>query len=193
MSKIYEKNSKSFVYHPAPKCGCSTMKEVILRANGIDGRWKPAQEFPHRFIPCVKFNEVKADVKMCVVRDPIERFISGYSNRVLFHKDIKPIEFNKFVDNFEYFYKKVPIFRHHFTPQTWFVGKDPKYYTNIFFVNEMSDAIDFVSDFFEVEPVYVRNQTGGSNLKPIPNEKQKEFIRDFYKEDYRFLRKMEQP
>lgn len=190
MSKIYTKNSISFVYHPTPKCGCSTMKEVILRANGIDGRWQPKQKFPHRYLPCVKFKKKQANVKMCIVRDPVERFVSGYSNRVLFHNDIEPIEFDVFVSKFDKFYKTVPIIKHHFTPQAWFIGNEPEYYTKIFFVNEMRSAIDFVSNFFETEPIYIRNQTGGNNLKPTPTEKQIEFIKKFYQDDYQFLKKM---
>ena len=30
---------------------------------------------------------MEVDIPCCVVRDPIKRFISTYSNRILFHKD----------------------------------------------------------------------------------------------------------
>ena len=33
------------------------------------------------------FSKIDVDEKCCIVRDPLERFISAYKNRILFHKD----------------------------------------------------------------------------------------------------------
>lgn len=33
------------------------------------------------------FQKINTDHKACIVRDPLERFLSAYKNRVLLHKD----------------------------------------------------------------------------------------------------------
>ena len=45
------------------------------------------------FLPCKQpFSKVDVDLKCCIIRNPIDRFISSYKNRILFHKDINFID-----------------------------------------------------------------------------------------------------
>ena len=190
--KIFKTKKGSLVYHPTPKCGCTSMKQTILNLAGFRGKYDPIEDsFPHAKsktgLPTEKFSFHKADHKICIVRDPVSRFISGYSNRVLFHNDISPVDFNVFVDNFDHWRRINPSINFHFRPQVYFIGTDPSYYTKIFWTREVPKAIDFVSELFESDPHYVREQTGGASKKPVPSDQQVELIKSLYLEDYKFL------
>lgn len=127
---------------------------------------------------------------ICIVRDPIKRFISAYTNRVLFHENLKDKpDFNTFVNNFEHYYNTNGNIKTHFQPQVDFIGKDESQYTHIF------NTADFEKVFTFFEKVYrhpfprFKLQSGGAEYKKdikLTN-KHKNFIKDFYIEDYQFL------
>ena len=60
---------------------------------------------------------MEVDIKCCVVRDPIKRFISTYSNRILFHKDKAFYNFSvdEVIENLE----GLNFFNKHFLPQSY--------------------------------------------------------------------------
>lgn len=187
---LFHINKKSVVYNPIPKCGCTSVKSMIYYI--LNDKIPDDQEDVHRSYP-TRENFIKNDLvdyKFCVVRDPVERFISGYSNRILHHKDIPFVEFDYFVKNFYNFFHKSPKIRHHFRPQIDFIGKDNNYYTKIFWVHQMREVSDFLSEISKKDIPIFHKQTGGSNMKPVPTNNQIEHIRKFYKSDYEFLRKI---
>jgi hypothetical protein len=84
-------------YSPLPKAGCSSVKEALAR---ID----PAVTLPseqeidrhtwHRIYPTARFrphrwNLVRGYWRFCVVRDPVKRLLSVYTNRVREFGDLR--------------------------------------------------------------------------------------------------------
>ena len=115
------------------------------------------------FIPSKqKFNEVKADFKIAILRDPIKRFVSAYTNRVLYRKDtgfyehtvdmvIEKLEKNQF-DNL------------HFLPQTYFLGKNLSYFNVICCTKTLYIFEKAVNSFFGREISFPRVKSFSSNL-----------------------------
>ena len=80
------------------------------------------------FLPTKQpFAKIEADYKCCLVRDPLERFLSAFNNRILFHKDIA------FMDNsIDMILEKLEnnLFENkHFLPQNYFLGNNLDYFS----------------------------------------------------------------
>ena len=109
---IFKINNKLICYNATPKCGCTTTKAMLMEAstdqdlNISTDNYK----FVHREHNTRNFSIEKADFKFCIIRDPVERFVSGYSNRVIYHRNIPFVEFEQFINNFNYFYKIIIFF-----------------------------------------------------------------------------------
>ena len=73
-----------------------------------------------------KFIKINADIKCCLIRNPIERFISSYKNRILYHKDTKFYNhsIDMILDKLEAgFFENL-----HFLPQNFFLGDNLNYF-----------------------------------------------------------------
>ena len=87
----------SLTYYPVPKCGCTTMRAALIDwARRERGFSHPKQELPHQVLSSVasyvldrdskKFppDELvsKPGVSLAIVRDPAERMLSAYRDKV---------------------------------------------------------------------------------------------------------------
>lgn len=187
---IFNIKNKIICYNASPKVACTTMKATLLELSGHKRTVNP--EWPHvRPYTTSPFKRELADFKFCLVRDPVERFVSGYSNRVLYHKQIPFIEFEEFVDNFDHFYHRYGTIKHHFLPQSHFIGNNPEYYDKVYDINNIGDLLKQLQDFLNIENIKShRLQTGGSDRKPTPTPEQIRWIKERYKKDYEFLEKL---
>lgn len=186
---IFKINNKTVSYNPTPKCACSTVKAMLMEASNDKELCITENnfEFVHEKNATRIFYKEEADYKFCIIRDPVERFVSGYSNRVLYHRDISFFEFDYFLKNFLDFYRIYPKINHHFSPQVAFIGTDPEYYDRIFWISELNELGERLTEIAgkKIEPK--RLQTGGSDKKPALTAQQKETIKQIYKNDYLFL------
>lgn len=127
-----------------------------------------------------------APFKIVVKRDPVKRFVSGYTNRVLHHNKLggmKP-SFSEFVRRFDYFYSKYSDIETHFRPQVSFFGLDKSMFTHIFDVSEMDKVKEFFEDTYQRKFPDLRLQQGGTTLKPEITKEQEDWIRKKYEADY---------
>jgi hypothetical protein len=129
---------------------------------------------------------VENKIRVVVKRDPVKRFVSGYTNRVLFHGKLggmKP-DFTEFVSNFKYFNTKYPDVSTHFKPQVRFFGLDKDKYTHIFDTSEMHLVKELFEDTYKRKFPDLHLQQGGTNKKPQVTKEQEAWIQEMYKADY---------
>ena len=161
------------VFFAAPKVASSSIKRMfyehrhnrpVPEKNEDGGNFRIHQDFSstRRFysIPEGKYD---GWTKITLVRDPVERLLSAFANRVvemkiLSEKFIEAKEFEKlglkmnppvfhFVRNLDrYRILSRPIW-HHTDPFTAFLGHDLDYFDHIFAFNQLAELVDFVSVF----------------------------------------------
>ncbi|HSI47153.1 MAG TPA: sulfotransferase family 2 domain-containing protein [Ideonella sp.] len=134
----------SIGYRPLPKVACTSIKEVLFQLV-VGEKFSPGVNagaaHVHQYFDIREQDISHAGWRFVVVRDPIKRFLSGFSNRVLHHKELSrsyvsrqsvdpPLnieEFpfdpnvNQFIANFE-FYRRIPSIDHHFQPISEFLA-----------------------------------------------------------------------
>ena len=133
----------SLGYLPIPKVACTSIKEALFRL-ATDEAFSPkaagGATHVHSYFDRRSCDIGQARRRLIVVRDPIQRFLSGYSNRVLHHQELsreylqrqpmwerlKREEFpfdpdlESFIDRLA-LYRQVPTIDHHFRPMSEFV------------------------------------------------------------------------
>jgi len=121
-------------YLAIPKNGSSYVKSLFYRLDNFNHRLNI--EVPNR-----KWHEAYRNKKghkvflnqnkplVVFLRDPLDRFISGFNHRIVKLKEILgDIDNNEekleiFVDRFEYFLKNIPTINWHFSPQIYYIKK----------------------------------------------------------------------
>jgi hypothetical protein len=195
-------------YWPVPKNACTSIKKAVYDFNynesfqaqvffgkkvGIHGIF-PAKTNKSKSIDTSKRN-------FCIIRDPVSRFISLYTNKVLHRKVLekyKPNILNKrleiapdinyFVDNFESYASISATIKTHAVPQFKYLGESPEKFWKIYNLSEISllqaDIRLVVGDKFKIKHF----QNGGTELKEYarnllsPSSIQK--IKKLYSIDY---------
>ena len=114
--------------------------------------------------------------RFALVRDPVKRFLSGYSNRALHYRELSVEAAGKdllreglapdpdlgtFVENFVGYLKCSKPLARHFLRQQKFIGHDPSYFEAIFQLEEVDKLIGFVNGEFGTDAKMPRLQTGG--------------------------------
>ena len=182
---VFKAKNKIIQYSPTPKCACTSTKVMIHK--GIKGAIDYEDRIHNRSRTFPLKENKMADIKFCILRDPVDRFISSYTNRVCRHEDIDFVGLDEFIDKFyDKYYRLNKNMHHHFRPQVDFVGHDPSYYDKIFFMDEMPSVCEFLIELFD-KPIKLENLQAVGAEKPIPTESQIDFIKSFYEDDYKFL------
>ena len=196
------KKGKTLVFYPCPKNANSSAKLFFAQhldlANNFvfvsDEIPRYKQEIKHfgekknlvNFLPTKQpFKKIIADIKCCILRDPIDRFVSSYKNRILYHHDE---EFNE--HNIDMIIEKLEINKfenQHFLPQTFFLGKNLNYFDFYVDIKNITKFESYVNTFFEKKIDFPRIQTGGKNYTILLNEDQIKKIKKIYFEDYKLL------
>jgi hypothetical protein len=200
---IYFSSDSQIAYYHAPKNGSRTMlgylaliKEPDLY-NNYPGYFHPTdnevyselrervqRNGKHHYNP----NEIPIvdnPYRIVVKRDPVKRFISGYTNRVLHHRKLKETpDFDTFLENFDKYKSKYADIETHFKPQINFFGKDRSIFTHIFDTSEMHLVKEFLEDLYQRNFPDIRLQQGGNHNKIKPTKQQEDWIRKRYKDDY---------
>ncbi|MBI04273.1 MAG: hypothetical protein CMI96_00470 [Pelagibacteraceae bacterium] len=198
------KFNKTLVYYPCPKNGNSSVKLFLVKQLKIENNFiflsDKISESAHKesdfmgkknlvnFLPSKQpFQKINADIKCCIIRDPVKRFLSAYKNRVLFHKDK---EFNG--NSIDQILEKLEnnLFENkHFLPQSFFLGNDINYYSFYTDLNKIKIFQDKVNDFFGNKIVFPQIQTGGNKFEINLSNLQVNKIKEIYKKDYEMINK----
>lgn len=117
-----------------------------------------------------------------VVRDPVERFVSGYQNFVEF-RELKS-SFDQFVDDFPSLFQSDRNVSHHFRPQfSYHQGITPQTADHVFRVGDMRKIKTLLEEKSGKVLPDLQQQKSYSE-KPSPKPWQLELIRSFYQRDY---------
>ena len=196
--------NKKLVYYPCPKNANTSAKMFFAKHLNVDKHFlflgdeiPQLEQTPEQFkgkkdiigiIPSKQpFEKINVDIKCCIVRDPIKRFISAYKNRILYHRDIQfkdhsidmileKLEINNFENK-------------HFLPQVYFLGEDLNYYTFWSTTEDLSFFVEQVNDFFSRKINFPKIQTGGSDIKIKLTNSQISKIKKIYAKDFKLIQK----
>lgn len=206
-----KKDGSNLVFYPVPKNANSSFKKLFVELLEIDEKFIflddeipmiKKQQYDKNIIddknwlwsflpPKPKFVELPNSLnafKLAVVRDPVERFISAYNNRVLWHQDnefqnlsIKGVISNLKQKNFK---------NQHFLPQTFFLGHNPDYFTKISIMPSLDGMVNYICNFFE-KNIQLKSLQTNHSANPISFKDIEPFIYDLkiiYSEDYNFIK-----
>ncbi|MCA0922806.1 sulfotransferase family 2 domain-containing protein [Pseudooceanicola nanhaiensis] len=208
MAIIIDKHKFSFFF--TPKVACTSIKYMCFEiendrpfepfmANGVM-KYVHEAVYPGRRFQDVQHAAIKDHVRLAVVRDPIARFLSCYSNRVVHHKELsvrkagaklkqfglKPDPtLEEFANRFGAYRKCSDSIRHHTAPMVNFLGKDPGYYENVYNLRDIGQCVERISQIVGRPLELGRHQTGGpklsvDDLSPAQIDK----LKQFYAVDY---------
>ena len=116
----------------------------------------------------------------CLVRDPVERIVSVYNNRIMHHKKlglprretqnamntglaVRPT-INYFINNLEKYQSAVPDIRWHSLPQSHFLGQDITIYNKVFKLDEMDSLRLALIEHWQNNNLAIAHK----NIPPIP-------------------------
>jgi hypothetical protein len=201
-------------YYATPKVACTSLKLALYelehgkpfeaRRDG-NGRWSHIhnswQGGTPYFIP---IPDPTLYFKFAVVRDPIERFLSAFANRVIYHGELstknlgqlsgalaglKPNpSLSEFINDLDRYRAASWQIRHHTDPQISFIGPELQYYDEIFSFKELAKIPDVLKVAVGAEITLPHEQSGGPKLSAaeLSNFEQQR-IRNFYREEYRLF------
>lgn len=195
---VFDIYNNEIAYYTTPKCGSRTIlawAALIKESNLLN-------EHPEWFEESrvgVEYKEIRKRVKklelpthnqkirFCVVRDPVDRFVSGFTNRILFHR--KPnvsITIEEFIANIDTLLKD-ELFKDakmHFTTQTHYIGKNPNLFTHIFNIKELTKVKELFENYLNITLPDLHLQKNGRLQKPQLTEQQIQWIKNRYRIDY---------
>lgn len=208
--------STDLVYFPVPKVACTSIKVAILQhndptlaaripapkpidlPNGRKGR-HIHDAYPSRPYRFYNFLRYPGGRWFCVVRDPLKRFLSSYSNRILHHDDLKhsPPEaleaaglvrqpdLEDFVDRLEAYSSVSNSIHHHTQPMVHYLGTRAQRYDRIFSMRELDQIAGYCTE--AGAPITLPHlQAGGPKLAISDlSDRAVEKLKRYYAEDYR--------
>ena len=164
-------------YFPIPKVANTSLRSALRTAVGDDsfhntGNRTMSPLLRRRAAGCWKF---------AVIRDPLARALSGYGNRVMYHRDIEragvsrallglrglPVEpdLDTFFVHLRAYMTANDRVRRHLMLQRRYLGRDLGYFDRIYRIEEMPQLAADLSERLGTEVNIGREQTGGPKFK----------------------------
>lgn len=175
-------------YFPVPKAACTSVKTMFFQIeNGAP--FKPMRRHGqmfhiHNFYGTQPFNRQDPEVlrsfwRFAIHRDPIARFLSCYSNRVLHFKELSAAmlsdqaraagaipdpDLETFIERLDLYQEHSPSIRHHTAPQITFLGRDPGYFDRIYAMKELPQMVAELEARTGLQLHLPHEQRGGPKL-----------------------------
>lgn len=201
---------KRLFYAPIPKAACTSIKTMFFEAehgrsfedhpSGKKEWWQIHNHYVTGLRDTFPEAEIRNFRRITVVRDPIKRFLSAYSNRVLHHKranddavrSIRRLrkvtpdpDLSEFIDRLKT-YQRIEDIHWHTRPMVDFLGADPSYFDAVYDVSQLGAFVQDVSNTLGRPVKLGRLQTGGPKIDAdVLTAKQRETLETYYKADYR--------
>ncbi|QDL93440.1 sulfotransferase family protein [Paroceanicella profunda] len=204
-------DAHSIVYFPIPKVASSSLKRVFYHAN----HGKPLDEdapgaSAHAEASSTRFHRVDLSAyegwtKIAVVRDPIRRILSAYTNRVLQRKVLSARHVNpaaaealgvpldpglqKFVFNIDQYRALSAPIRNHTDPSAVFLGPDLGWFDKVYRMEELDALVEYLSGRTGVRLVLPSRMVSETKIDfaDLPAAVQRG-LREYCAADYGYLR-----
>lgn len=206
----------------SPKSACSSIKTALFYLEngfGFQDYFVGGQHIHIHHMnvyPAIDFRSVERKIldncldisvlkKACVVRDPVSRFLSAYSNRVVFFRDMERelasnpamrAAFNErnlsavpdldsFIRNLAHYRALSPNIWLHTERQIYFLGPHEHFYDAIFNIKQMDLFENFIRDQSGVEIHVPHMQAGGDKIdKDVLTQEHLDILYALYREDF---------
>ena len=199
-----------FSYMSVPKVACTSLKHFFFEIeNGFpfspyktNGKHRDIHNagYPSRVYEREVHPQMKDHWKVAVVRDPVDRLLSCYANRVLGYKCLSNIAISEedreagvvpdpdlktFIGLFWRYRQISHEIYHHALPMVSYLGNDPKYYDVIYPISEVGRLAEDVAAKVGTVPALKRMQTSGTKIdRTMLNERQIEKVKRIFAKDY---------
>ena len=184
----YTMPAQRMAFFFSPKAGGTSLRAFLFHAeNGFpfrDYSVQGARVDANMLAANYRFNRIDhaelADFRrFALVRDPVKRFLSGYSNRVLHYRELSieaagrellqeglppDPDIATFIENYVGYLRCSKPLARHFLKQQKFIGADPAYYERIFRLERLDELVGFVNAECGTDARMPRLQTGGPKL-----------------------------
>jgi len=202
------------IYVPIPKNACSSIKQACYgiefgepfdyshnRKLGYRDIHDYYEKRNNAFTSLKRLKNNEDCMRFAVVRDPIERLLSSYGNRVVDLKDLEmsrkvlekmnlPAEpdLNTFVINLEKYRKVNAGINHHVRPQAAFLGGTLEYLDQVYPFEKMELVAQKLKSY-DPDLVMKREKSGGAKFELYDlSHDALNYALDYYKQDYRLLK-----
>lgn len=165
-------NGTNITYYPVPKAACTSIKYMIYKLNyGKDfERYEENGVLKHIHNSAYStplFRDLNSNsfinrTRIAVIRDPISRMLSAFSNRVKHYGELSEnvidmdlahklgVQPNPSADHFFIHIEKFRLLsgaiRHHTDTTSAFLGPDLSYYHRIFPIEHLGDMVSFLEE-----------------------------------------------
>ena len=191
-------NDIKIAYFCVPKCGKTSVKSILTQIKKQGGE---LHNYGDRMITPLMRWRGKDRFRFTVIREPVERLVSAYSNRITDRQDIcrsslsvalaKSLGLNpspcpeEFILNLrKYAYINDRVFRH-VVPQIRYTGADISFYDEIYNIKDMDKLTSRLSNMFDLEIETVQRNPSSKKFTVDDLSKEAlEYAREFYKRDY---------
>lgn len=197
-------------YFSVPKCACSSLKHWFFEIeNGFEFRtYRANGEIRHvhnAAYPSRQFNRrlrkrAAGNWRFAVVRDPVQRLLSCYGNRVVQLRELGELkvagrrrrnlmldpDLHTFVAHLGDYRRLSPSIAHHTRRLTFFLGKRPAWFDRIYDISELPTMIADVAERVGEVPELRRVKSDGAKFTvDMLSDEEIGKIRRFYADDYR--------
>lgn len=196
-------------YTPAPKVACSSLKswffhlengrpfENMVRNGGVFHIHNYYSTTPFRKLA---HGDSERFWKFAVVRDPVRRLISCYSNRVVYYNELSDRHLSpekvksganpspsleEFIEKLEIYMDASDSIKHHASPLVYFLGDMASYYDRVFKIEELPLLEDELNGRTGGAIKIPHEQAGGPKIDAASlSTNSLDKIRAIYKADY---------
>ncbi|MGY6535450.1 MAG: sulfotransferase family 2 domain-containing protein [Pararhodobacter sp.] len=207
MSVIIDEFKLSYI--PVPKIACTSLKTMFFEIeNGFPFRAFKAsgrRYWIHELYRSVPFDtlrhEAMADhTRIAVLRDPVKRLLSCYSNRVIHHKELSEKkagaqlaraglpadpDLDTFIMLLDDYCAAVDTIGHHALPMVDYLGRDPGWYTQLYRIEDTKRLAADMQKITGREVGLQRLQKGGPKIAvETLSAGSLARVQRFYAEDY---------
>ena len=181
--------SKKLVFFFCPKSGGTSLRAFLYHVeNGFPYRESYVQGYKSDANSLIRNRRFRRAFqtnyqdfrRYALLRDPVRRFLSGYSNKVIAERVLSLEKLDErvpghglepdptleeFVDQFADYFESVGTIGRHFSKQQAWIGNDPEFYEKIFRLDRVQELVDYTNNAFSSEAVMPRLRTEGPRIE----------------------------